>query len=158
MGAFTWFEQIEDTTYTDVVDALPAGTTLLGVEFWCTTSYAVDGTESGFMPFAPPNTLLGVSWAPHGTTIPVVAESNITDALWYVAGFGKVHQFASEVQVLATTDWQVIRNVTTHMEIEFPDYQFNAYDLGVSVNFLGGGFYPTLVTAWQTLWLQGWYT
>jgi len=158
MGSITWFEQVEDSTYTSVVEALPADTTLLAVDLVCTTSYAVDGTESGFMPFAPPNTLLGVSWAAHGTSIPVVAPDNITDALWYVAGFGELREFASEVQVLATTDWQIIRNVTNHMRIEFPVAETTAYDLGVSVNFLGGGFYPTLVTPWLTLWLQAWYT
>ena len=140
--------QDSEATYTVLVSALPAGTTLSAVEFTCTTTFLLDGSDTQLPGFAPPNTLLGVAWIPHGDTIPVVSESNWTNSEWYVAGFGELTYEHSEPLMYPSGAWQVIRSYGQKLARAVPNYQASAYDLGLSFNDIGAGYYD--VTPWFT--------
>lgn len=155
----TWHfdsDQVSDASYTTVVQSPPAGTTLLSAELDCTVSYALQGTETSYPQFAPPNLLLGIFWAPHGTSIPVITTSNWTDGDFYMFGFGTVEVASSEIVALGTGDWQTIRNIRQRISKQSPDYEADAYDLGISLNWLGAGFYG--VTPWLTWQLKAYVT
>lgn len=122
---------------------MPAGTTLIRARLACYTYYDSHNTTRTFQ-VAPPNTLLGVYWKATGGTVPLITDANRTNSEWYVAGYGELDVF-DRMAIFDTSVTPPFLDIQTtyanHIDLEAPNYQSGSFDLGVSINFLGGGFW-----------------
>ena len=143
MSLVLGYDQFNGSTVTTGLANLPAGAALLKARLAAYTF--VNGVRTdGLIDEAPPNTILGISWVPHGTSVPLITTANWKTSTWIVAGPG---------ELTAMDRWCVVfRDVTPNqvnlqhvysnfIEIEFPFVSAAAMDLGISINFLGGGFF-----------------
>lgn len=122
---------------------LPANSTLLKAKLSCYTWFSSDiGTDQ--VQGAPPNTLLAISWAAHGTTIPIVTTTNWKASPFIIAGPGRLLAYDrwTVVGTPADTAHTFVQHVySNEIELDFPFFESAAFDLGISINFLGSGFW-----------------
>lgn len=143
MGRVLAYDQISTANLGLGVANLPAGSTLLKARLACYTSFQTNNTTVTFQ-FAPPNTVLGISWVPHGTTVPIIDETNWKTSTWYTAGFGELDCIDSWIVLDRVATPNTINSHVTyasHIELDVPLFEAGAFDLGISLNFLGGGFW-----------------
>lgn len=139
------------------VATMPAGTTLIRARLACYTYVETNNLIVGIQ-VAPANTLLGVYWKATGSAVPLVTPANMTNSQWYVAGFGEMDVFSRTIQidrgqVPVFTEAQM--TYATHLDMEDPDYEATSFDIGFSINFLGGGFWLNAISylTWEfTYW------
>lgn len=158
MGRVLAYDQFGGSTVTTGVFNAPAGTTLLKARLACYTSFSSQNTTTTFQ-FAPPNTLLGISWVAHGTAVPLVDNTNWKASEWYIAGPGELdcydRQFTEDRgQTPVFTYLQ--HTYANHIELDAPLYEAAAFDLGISINFQGGGFWSNNV-AWLSYQFVGYF-
>src|SRR5215469_9509688 len=83
------FDQFNGSSVTGTVIALPAKTTLIRARLSCYTWFSSQNTTTTFQG-APPNTLLGISYVPHGTVVPLVSPATWTNGDCYIVGPGRL--------------------------------------------------------------------
>lgn len=143
MGRVLAYDQFNGSTFTGGVFNAPAGTTLLKARLACYTAFLSFSAPPNFQ-FAPPNTILGISWVSHGTVVPLITTANWKTATWYVAGPGELTSFnrAANVDTTPTPNALNVHHVYSNfIELDVPLFESAAFDLGISLNFLGGGFW-----------------
>lgn len=147
MGRVLAYDQFGGSTFTGGVASLPAGTTLLKARLACYTSFSSNNTTLTFQ-FAPPNTLLGISWVAHGTTVPLVDNTNWKQSEWYIAGPGELVAFDRQLifdRGQTPVFLSLQHTYSNFIELDVPLYEAAAFDLGISLNFQGGGFWTNAV-------------
>lgn len=152
------FGQVTAATQQVGLAAFPAGSTLLKARLACYTMFGSYNTFTSVQQ-APPNTLLGISWRPSGNSPELVSTSNWTDSTWYVAGPGELDVFdrwTAFNDSQAPTEMYVQHVYANHIEADYPLYESGAYSLGLSINFLGAGFWDN-VTTYLSYELSYWY-
>lgn len=158
MANVTAFGQVSGSTAQVGLAAFPAGSTLLKARLACYTWFASDNGTYVFQQ-APPNTLLGISWRPSGNSPELVSTSNWSDSTWYASGPGELDVFDrwTYVDTAASPPHVYLQHVyANHLEREGANYQANAYSVGLSINFLGGGYW-TNVVPWISYQFEAWY-
>lgn len=136
----------------------PAGSTLLKAKLTCYTWFFSESSPP-IIQGAPPNTLLGIAWVPHGTVIPVVDPTNWKNGDWYIAGPGRLiaHDRWTYTDLGATPNKLYVQHVyATEIELEAPDFQSAAYDVGYSANWQGQGFWSS-PQIWLSYQFQAWW-
>lgn len=158
MTVFRDANQVGGTTLQIGYSGLPAGTTLLRAKLAMMTSF--DATyASGPIGYAPPNTLAGIYWAAAGVSPPLITAANIGNAEWYAASYGEftVIDQIDEPTVAGQIDQRITWHYASTIDKEAQNYQATSFELGLSINFLGGGFWPVL-TSYITYDFTAWYT
>lgn len=143
MGRVLAYDQFNGSTFTGGVFNAPAGTTLLKARLTAFTWMATHNTTVTYQG-APPNTLLGISWVAHGTVVPLVDTTNWKTSTWYIAGPGELDNYDSFANLDRgqTPPFLYRENVyANHIELDVPLFESAAFDLGISLNFQGGGFW-----------------
>lgn len=158
MGRVLAYDQFSTANLTTGVANLGAGSTLLKARLACYTAFSTQNTSVVFQ-FAPPNTILGISWVAHGTAVPTIDETNWKTSTWYVAGPGEMDAFDRQLildrgQTPPFTYAQ--HTYATHIELDVPLFQSGAFDLGISINFLGSGFWTSNV-AWMSYQFEAYF-
>lgn len=152
------YDQLNINSFATTVAALPAGSTLLKARLACYTSFSSQNTSVVFQ-FSPPNTILGISWVAHGTSVPIIDESNWKQSEWYVAGPGELDVYDRQ-NILdrgQTPPFLYLQHTyANHIELDVPLFEAGAFDLGISINFLGGGFWSNNV-AWLSYQFVGYF-
>lgn len=136
----------------------PAGSTLLGAKLSCYTWFFFTSSPP-VIQGAPPNTMLGVSWVPHGTVVPIVSPSNWVNGDWYIAGPGRLlaQERWTYTDMGATPNILYVQHTySTEIELQAPDYQAGAFDLGLSINWQGQGFWPAS-QIWLSYQFEAWF-
>lgn len=158
MGRVLAYDQLNASTFATGVANLPAGSTLLKARLACYTWFASE-VAPPVVQHAPPNTLLGIAWVAHGTAIPVVTSANWKTSTWYVAGPGEmtVMDRAFWLDEGQTPSKVFLEHVfATYIELDVPLFEAAAFDLGISMNFLGGGFY-TAANVYLSYQFTAWF-
>lgn len=124
--------------------AFPAGSSLMRARLRVFTSFT-SNFGSQVVGWAPPNTILGISWKPAGQTPDLVSPSNWGNAEWYIAGVGKLLAVDTYTYAVNAGPGPTILNQTYSQEIELatPAFQSLSYSVGISINWLGAGFWPS---------------
>lgn len=152
------YDQFNGSTFTGGVANLAAGTTLLKARLAAYTSFPSEATPPSVV-FAPPNTLLGISFVAHGTSVPLVSTSNWKTSTWYIAGPGELtamSRWADWDAQSVSSNFFVHETFATFIELDTPVFQAAAFDLGISLNFEGGGFWPN-TNPWVSYQFVGWF-
>lgn len=143
MGRVLAYDQFNAASAAVGVASLPAGSTLLKARLACYTWFSSQNTTQTYQG-APPNTVLGISWVPHGTAVPIVDETNWRGSEWYVAGPGEMTAIDRWLYIdkqQAPNFLTLQHHYATVIELDVPLYEAGAFDLGVSMNFLGAAFW-----------------
>lgn len=157
MTVFRAFGQDTGPTLQIGFAAFPAGSTLLRARLSVETWFASQNSTFTIQQ-APPNTLMGVSWRPSGTAPELITESNWSDATWYMAGLGRL--IASDrwtyIDAGVTPAAVYVQHVYSQdMDLEAANYQAAAQSAGISINWLGSGFWSSnesFLTYDLTIW------
>lgn len=147
MSHFRAFGQDNVSTLQIGFSALPAGATILRARLHVYTWFS---SHEGSLTFqgAPPNTILGISNRAAGVAPELVDFTNWGDATWYVAGPGRLVAFDrwAYPDIASTPNTVDVQHVYA-TEIENDDQVYNAASMsqGISINFMGGGFWAGVV-------------
>lgn len=137
---------------------LPANSTLLRAKLSCYTWFASDiGTN--IIQGAPPNTLLAIAYGAHPLTIPVVTTANWKASPFIIAGPGRMLAFdrwTIDGEPADSAHVFVQHVYSNEIEIAFPFFNAAAFDLGFSINFLGGGFWNN-ATPWLSYQFEAYF-
>lgn len=158
MSVVLAYDQFNASTFTTGVFNAPAGTTLLRAKLTSYT-FVYSQRNDAISDFAPPNTILGISWVPHGTAVPLITTANWKTSTWYIAGFGQliVMDRWSFVDDTVGSSFNNLQHVYSNfIELEVPLFEANAFDLGISLNFLGGGFFAA-ASPWLTYQFEAYF-
>jgi hypothetical protein len=150
--------QVHSATDQAIVTTLAAGSSLLRARLSCYTSF-VSSVNTAAIQFAPANTLFGIYWAATGGTIPLITTANRANSIWYVSGYGEMTAFDRSIVFAfspAPAFTNVQHNYASFVDLDIPNYQAGAFDVGFSFNFLGAGFW-TAVDVWVTYQLTYWW-
>lgn len=143
MGLVLAYDQFNGSTFTSGVANLPANSVLMRARLAAYTF--VNGVRTdGLIDEAPPNTLLGISWVTHGTAVPLITTANWKQSEWVVAGPGELvcmDRWCFINQQITPNQVNLQHVYSNFIQIEFPFFGASAMDLGISINFLGGGFF-----------------
>lgn len=158
MSVVVAYDQLNINSFATTVFAAPAGTTLLKARLACYTSFSSQNTTVTFQ-FSPPNTILGISWVAHGTAVPIIDETNWKQSEWYIAGPGELDVYDRQIiedrgQTPVFTYLQ--HTYANHIELEAPLFESAAFDLGISINWLGSGFWSNNVE-WMSYQFVGYF-
>ena len=144
-------------TDNEAIATLPAGTSLLRARLTCYTYIDTHNTTRTFQ-ISPPNTLLGVYWKATGGAVPLITDATMGNPEWYVAGYGELQSMDRGGMLDTSVSPAFIDIQSTYsnfLDFEEASYQSASFDIGVSINFLGGGFWtnPSPALAYQfTYW------
>lgn len=137
------YNSVNGSTVQQGLTALPAGVTLLHAKL---TVYTWFSSHAGSLVIqgAPPNTILGISNRASGVAPELVDFTNWTDSTWYIAGPGRLLCFDRwafpDLQSTPNTV-DVQHTYTTEIEADYQVFNAAAMSLGISINFMGGGFW-----------------
>lgn len=158
MVHFQSFGQDSGPTFQAGYAAMPAGATLMRARLHCITSFT-SAAASGGIGWAPPNTLLGISYRPAGTGPELVSLANLGDGTWYTAGMGTMTACDTYIwNSLGGTEPNVIQQTyATTIELDLPQTNAASYGFGISINWQGGGFWPS-PSSFLSYQFDAWYT
>lgn len=152
------YDQANVNSLATGVANLPAGATLIKAKLSCYTWFPSD-IAGNITQGAPPNTLLGIAYVAHGTAIPVVTTANWKTSTFIIAGPGKLlayDRWAINGEPADSAHVFVQHTYSNEIEIDFPFFNAAAFDLGISINWLGAGFWSNGL-AWLSYQFEAWF-
>jgi hypothetical protein len=147
-------DQLHSQSGVLVLASFPVQTTLIRARLRVSFCYFAIGPASPQLGVAPPNLYNAIWWAPPGTTIPIIDASNKNSSVWYASKLGCPYQVSAEVDMYSSTDWAITRNEQYDLDKDDPNFQAVIYEIGISYNWLGAGFFG--IDPWFTYYLECW--